>query len=62
MNIKIPSVVETVVKPAVKAESSPPAESAAPVKKAEAEILTSVAKAGVEKPVPPSKASVSICF
>ena len=59
MNIKIPSVVETVVKPAVKAESAAPD---APVKKAEAEISTSVAKAGVEKPVPPSKASVSLCF
>ncbi|XP_073226139.1 uncharacterized protein [Cicer arietinum] len=46
-----PSVGETVVKPAVKAEN------AAPEKKAEAAVSTSVAKTGVEKSVPPSKAS-----
>ncbi|KEH21161.1 uncharacterized protein [Medicago truncatula] len=54
---EIPSVVETVAKPAVKAESAAPADGAAPVKKAEAEISTSVAKAGAEKPVAASKAS-----
>ncbi|XP_045826309.1 putative ribosome biogenesis ATPase nvl isoform X2 [Trifolium pratense] len=48
---EIPSVVETVAKPAAKAESA-----AAPEKKAEAEISTLGAKTGVEKSVPPSKA------
>ncbi|PNY14989.1 P-loop containing nucleoside triphosphate hydrolases superfamily protein [Trifolium pratense] len=48
---EIPSVVETVAKPAAKAESA-----AAPEKKAEAEISTPGAKTGVEKSVPPSKA------
>ncbi|GAU19380.1 hypothetical protein TSUD_76240 [Trifolium subterraneum] len=48
---EIPSVVETVAKPAAKAESA-----AAPEKKAEAEISTSAAKTGVEKSVTPSKA------
>jgi hypothetical protein len=50
-------VVETVAKPAAKAESA-----AAPEKKAEAEISTSAAKTGVEKSVPPSKAPVSLFF
>jgi len=54
---KISSVVQIVVKPTVKAEIAAPSESVAPVKRADAEISTSVAKTGVENPVQPSKAS-----
>jgi len=54
---EISSVVQTVVKLAVKAEIAAPAESAAPRRRGEEKISTLVAKTGVEKPVPPSKAS-----
>lgn len=76
--MKIPSVVETVPEPAVKADKK--AESVAPEKKAEsvvpekkaenvapekkvgAEISSSVARAGAEKSVPPSKTAVRLCL